>query len=719
MSRVSQNASGQTSEVTADRPRTKLEEDQLGYRDFAEAIAAGLASRAGEDGLVIAVHGKWGSGKTSAVNMVVDALTRREAKFDENDRTIIVRFNPWWFSEQKDLTRAFFSEVNATIGKKLSAGVRDGLRLIAKKVTGATDILSAALSWTPAGALAQPIAEAIKAAGEEIPDERSLEEVRNDLAEALRCETRNIVVIIDDVDRLVADEVRQIFRLVKSVADLPRVTYLLVFDREIAIRALERPSDPNAPEWLEKIVQASFDLPPVAQTDLNRLFTQRLSAIVDDQPNVDFVRWGNIFHGVIAPYLRTPRDVGRLANAIAMAWPAVSGEVDVADFVAIETLRLFEPGLYTFIRDRPDDLTGVEHQYGRRESRDAFGQELLSLVHESRHSRLKRALPYIFPRLDAIFANTWHGEDWQKAERERRVSSRNRFQVYFNLGLGDGVISVQEIDELKASFDNPEGTRKVVQRYVDHLRRAGGTRGSVLLNTLIAQADDVPLNEAEKTARALLAAADLFFNPIDGSRTPEDLPVRWAVGFAISPILAKLSPQVHASLLAEAIEGPSLVFATYIVSRMSDEHGRIGTKEAQTEREPSLSLDAVIELERKLVSRIEREAFEGTLMRFPDAFPMIWAWSNFGGGNSVKDWIAGNLDESGFGAWLMKNFAGEGTSHSSGDMVRRRLFTVDRDNVSKLADIDKLKAMAEQMVEAGSDGDAIAEHFLSGLNSRF
>lgn len=109
-------------EVTADRPRTRLEEDELGYRDFAEAIAAGLASRAGDDGLVIAVHGKWGSGKTSAVNMVVDALARREQAKDESARTIVVRFNPWWFSEQKDLTRAFFGEVNASIGEKLSVG---------------------------------------------------------------------------------------------------------------------------------------------------------------------------------------------------------------------------------------------------------------------------------------------------------------------------------------------------------------------------------------------------------------------------------------------------------------------------------------------------------------------------------------------------------------------------------------------------------------------
>lgn len=706
-------------EVTADRPRTRLEEDELGYRDFAEAIAAGLASRAGDDGLVIAVHGKWGSGKTSAVNMVVDALARREQAKDESARTIVVRFNPWWFSEQKDLTRAFFGEVNASIGEKLSVGVRDGLRKIAKKVTGATDLVSATLAFTPAGMLAKPIADAIKAAGEEIADERSLENVRDDLAKALRADTRNIVVIIDDVDRLVADEIRQIFRLVKSVADLPRVTYLLVFDRDIAVRALERPSDPDGPEWLEKIVQASFDLPPVAQTDLNRLFVHRLGAIVGDEPVTDVVRWGNILHGAVAPWLRTARDVGRLANAIAMAWPAVRGEVDIPDFVAIETMRLFEPSLYAFIRSHPEDLTGAEPQHGRREDRTAFGERLLATVDEGRRARVQRALPYIFPRLDAIFANTWHSSDWREAERTKRVSSKRRFPVYFNLGLGDGIISAGEMEAFRESYADPQKTRDLVQGYVDAVRRTGGTRASVLLNALMATADDVAPDDAERAGRALLAAADLFFNPVDGHRTPEDLPMRWAVSFAIEPILKKAAPEVRANLLAEAIEGPSPIFATYMVTRMSVEHGRAGEKEAKPEAERSLPLDAVIQLEQKLAARIARDAASGALLGYDDAAGMVWTWANLTDDATVGAWITEEFDKPGFAAWLMRTFTGEGTSHAFGDLVGQRIYTVSRDSLSKLLDVDKLKSVAEQMVADGDDPDSAAEHFLQGLQDRF
>lgn len=52
----------------------------------------GLKQRQGSDSLAIAVHGKWGTGKTTAVNMVVDAFERQEADRDESKPTIIFRF---------------------------------------------------------------------------------------------------------------------------------------------------------------------------------------------------------------------------------------------------------------------------------------------------------------------------------------------------------------------------------------------------------------------------------------------------------------------------------------------------------------------------------------------------------------------------------------------------------------------------------------------------
>ena len=40
-----------------------------------------------------------------------------------------------------------------------------------------------------------------------------------------------VVVIIDDIDRLPNDQVRMVFQLVASLAKLPKINYLLSFDK--------------------------------------------------------------------------------------------------------------------------------------------------------------------------------------------------------------------------------------------------------------------------------------------------------------------------------------------------------------------------------------------------------------------------------------------------------------------------------------------------------
>ncbi len=215
-------------------------------------------------------------------------------------------------------------------------------------------------------------------------------------------------------------EVRQIFRLVKSVADLPNVIYLLIFEREIAERAFEDAGNDLGPKWHDKIVQAAFDLPPVQLIDIQQLFLEGLNKLVGAVELPDQTRWGNVFHDGIAPWLRTPRDAGRLLNALVVSWPAVARDVDFADFVALETLRLFEPLLHTFIRHNPQRLTGLarDFEYAKGE-RESLGKEILGTVEPAGHERAKAALAATFPK-----ARTRMGQSWLRFRFFAALGSR-------------------------------------------------------------------------------------------------------------------------------------------------------------------------------------------------------------------------------------------------------------------------------------------------------
>lgn len=705
--------------LSADRPLLKLEEDELGYRAFAEVIAAGILNGVGPDGLVIALHGKWGAGKTSAVNMAIDALERSQNDRPPDDRAIIIRFNPWWFSEQQDLVRAFFREVSAAIGAQVSSDVRDGFRKLAKRTSGATELVAGLATLAGAGVAAKPIADAIRAFGDGVDDDRSLEEVRKELSEALSKEQRQLVVVIDDVDRLPGDEARQIFRLVKSVADLPYVTYLLVFDRDIAAQGLERTTDPEGPEWLEKIVQASFDLPPVGQADLNHLLMMRLNAIVGSYEVADMTRWGNILYGAVMPWIRSPRDVGRLSNAIAMLWPSLNEEVDFADLLAVETLRLFEPRLYEFLRTQNDKLTGAEPDRSDRRHLETYGQKILSFVDEGKHERTKRALCYLFPRLDAVFNNTWHGGDWRRAEKEKRIESNKRFPVYFHLGLKDGAIPATELPRILSVLENPTKFRELVEEFASQSRRSGGTRAPVLLDALATEVQSELIVHEKLAARSLVEAGDFFLTDADGHRSPDGFPRLWSVYWVINPVLSRLDPQDIEDVMHSAISGPSLLTAAFLLHGFEKEHGIGSEKDPAPEEKRRLPLAAVERLQAAYIERIERDAISGELLNTRDPATHIYAWRDAAGSEVVRSWTDKLLEQDASDLWLMRTLTSRGVGHAYGDMVGRVTHHVHRKSAGEIVDIDRLTELAQQRVRDENDSDDIAANFLKGLQSTF
>ena len=88
--------------INADKPITKSEEDVLGRKKFVENLTNVLTSYEDTNSLTIGLYGKWGSGKTSIINLTTTKL--KEAKYK------VIHFNPWNFKGQDELIQCFFKE---------------------------------------------------------------------------------------------------------------------------------------------------------------------------------------------------------------------------------------------------------------------------------------------------------------------------------------------------------------------------------------------------------------------------------------------------------------------------------------------------------------------------------------------------------------------------------------------------------------------------------
>ena len=105
-----------TIDLLPDRPCTAPENDLFGYAPFADNLAKTICRYSGKDGLVLAIYGPWGSGKSTMLNFVECYLGQHR----ENSEVIVVHFNPWWFSGQEKLARSFFGQLEGTLKDSFS-----------------------------------------------------------------------------------------------------------------------------------------------------------------------------------------------------------------------------------------------------------------------------------------------------------------------------------------------------------------------------------------------------------------------------------------------------------------------------------------------------------------------------------------------------------------------------------------------------------------------
>ena len=104
-----------------DGPIKTHSEDILGRAAFAQSLADAVLSYNDKACLVTSIFGPWGSGKSSLINLVLERIEQCSLLRPKAERPIVVRFNPWNFSDQNQLTAQFFQQLSIALRRKDSA----------------------------------------------------------------------------------------------------------------------------------------------------------------------------------------------------------------------------------------------------------------------------------------------------------------------------------------------------------------------------------------------------------------------------------------------------------------------------------------------------------------------------------------------------------------------------------------------------------------------
>ena len=686
-------------------------DDRLDYSQFAKVLAHSLLKMLPREGMVIAIYGDWGTGKTTMLNFVEFYLEQ------EPNAPILVRFNPWWFSGRKDLTMHLFGQLRTALGMSdLADTVRN---LLIDRIGDFAKLIS--IAPLPYASTAAKILTTLHLRKQE-PD---IVHTKCQIEKVLSNQDRKIVILIDDIDRLTAEEIRQIFGVIKSIADFPNVVYLLAFDKNIAVKALEQMQGLKGEDYLEKIVQVPFELPALDKKSLKAMLYEQLDAILSQVPNnsVEPVYWGNLYDGGIDHFISNPRHIVRLANTLRVTFPAVSGEVNPSDFIAIETLRVFCPLAYDVVRKNADEFTGYRSRLrgpdGREYSRH-FHESWMKHIQEEDMPAVKSLLTRLFPKFQSAWENIDYPASWELTWRKKlRVCSLATFPVYFRFALPEGAVSLAEVRAVLSIASNREAFGSKLLNLAGQKRSDGKTRVSALLDRLADYPEEFKPESIPSVVQTLFEIGDRLLLPEDDSHDFLGLRNYMRISRLAEYLLLRLDEEHRYGVLRQSMElGHSIATIVDFVIVLELQHGRRNTTPLPEDARLVIS-EHLSELEMLVLKKLRDTASEGKLVDAPRLKMILDYWREWNV-DEVRVWIDSLVTNKDALASLIDDSFLQGYSQSISDKVGEVTYRLDS-SLHELLDGEETIGHVRELLESGrwtGEKELAVERFVQDTEER-
>lgn len=272
--------------MLTDNEIRRIEEDSLQFEAFAQTLKEIITTS--ETPITIGVYGAWGSGKTSLMRMTQDLLDGVNTDEDKN-KIKTVWFDAWKFDKTYDLRVALIHAILRRMKEDKSAPeeLKEKVGKLLKRVNWLGLGKAALSSFFPLLAISQGKEPLLKNQ-EEIPRETleligDFEKEFKELTKVYVGDKGRMVVFVDDLDRCISEKTIDILEAIKLFLNVPLSVFVIGADKkrieEGIIEKYEKKYDESkdwAENYLEKIVQIPFTLPPLRKDVITEQFIQGL-----------------------------------------------------------------------------------------------------------------------------------------------------------------------------------------------------------------------------------------------------------------------------------------------------------------------------------------------------------------------------------------------------------------------------------------------------------
>ena len=322
--KVNQNLNNTESSFILDYPIEAESEDLLNYTSSAHTLAEKIKNIDAKHSCSIGLIAPWGMGKTSYLNILKNCF--------DDESCIVLKFNPRHSISSDNIQSDFFNLLFSTLGQydsRFNSSFKNYLKAI--NIIADDHLMNKVLNV------------------HKIWDKGAEKEEVND---AIQHINKRIIVFIDDFDRLLRDEIIEVFKLIDGNASFTNLIFISAYDKEY-INTIIECAHSQYHSFADKFFTIEVHLPirPYAATynylldNISKLLNisneakEEYNSIIG--PNLDIVQ----------RYLPTIRDVKRFLNIFIPRFTMLREEVEFKDYFFLSLIRYRFINEYHNLRD--------------------------------------------------------------------------------------------------------------------------------------------------------------------------------------------------------------------------------------------------------------------------------------------------------------------------------------------------------------------------------
>lgn len=337
------NDKNQDSSFVSDKELEKKESDLLNFSEKAERFAEQVYNGGSSESFVFGVDAPWGIGKSTFINFCKESWNEKYAQ-----KVVVYKFSPLRYLGTANLLEIFIDDLINTIQKD------SFIPEIRPLISRYTRLLREASRFSLFGLTLPTLAV-----------DYTVDDACDDLSAVLKHFPQKVIIVIDDLDRVSFDEIKEILFVVRKSFAFPNISYVICYDTEnIGTLEANTPEIEKVGEFLEKFVNIKISL-YLERGDLEKYVSDNLektltTSLVDPLPmrqavgGLRDIYKSSIYHRYL-PFIGDVRKLKRLINTVLMfdlqSTNFQNSDFDKKDLINLLLIYIHYPNVFRKIYD--------------------------------------------------------------------------------------------------------------------------------------------------------------------------------------------------------------------------------------------------------------------------------------------------------------------------------------------------------------------------------